>query len=141
MSKTQEFGKARSRRNSGVCPSAGASPFTFGRKAIHGKFISKSHFLHKNIRGSRRIIRYYWLIVIALGILLSVVGFLYAGFVGGLPGPDISRAAGSAALLKKCFQSSLFYMQADWATNSLPAILPLSLVYSRFPQPYALITG
>ena len=36
--------------------------------------------------------RYYWLIFIALGILLSVVGFLYAGFVGGIPGPDDSPA-------------------------------------------------
>ena len=65
---------------------------TFGRKAIHGNFISKSHFLHKNIRELRRMKQYYPLIVVALGILLSVAGFLYAGFVGGIPGPDDSPA-------------------------------------------------
>ena len=36
--------------------------------------------------------QYYPLIVVALGILLSVAGFLYAGFVGGIPGPDDSPA-------------------------------------------------
>ena len=36
--------------------------------------------------------QYYPLIVIALGMLLSVAGFLYAGFVGGIPGPDDSPA-------------------------------------------------
>ena len=36
--------------------------------------------------------QYFPLIVVALGILLSVVGFLYAGFVGGIPGPDDSPA-------------------------------------------------
>jgi len=36
--------------------------------------------------------QYYPLIVIALGMLLSVTGFLYAGFVGGIPGPDDSPA-------------------------------------------------
>ena len=32
--------------------------------------------------------QYCRLIVVGLGILLSVAGFLYAGFVGGIPGPD-----------------------------------------------------
>ena len=36
--------------------------------------------------------QYFPLIVVALGILLSVVGFLYEGFVGGIPGPDDSPA-------------------------------------------------
>ena len=36
--------------------------------------------------------QYFPLIVVALGILLSVAGFLYAGFVGGIPGPDDSPA-------------------------------------------------
>ena len=36
--------------------------------------------------------QYCPLIVVGLGILLSVAGFLYAGFVGGIPGPDDSRA-------------------------------------------------
>ena len=36
--------------------------------------------------------KYYPLIFVALGILLSVAGFLYAGFVGGIPGPDDSPA-------------------------------------------------
>lgn len=40
----------------------------------------------------RRMKKYSPLIVAALGILLSVAGFLYAGFVGGIPGPDDSPA-------------------------------------------------
>jgi len=36
--------------------------------------------------------QYCPLIVVGLGILLSVAGFLYAGFVGGIPGPDDSPA-------------------------------------------------
>ena len=36
--------------------------------------------------------QYCPLIVVGLGILFSVAGFLYAGFVGGIPGPDDSPA-------------------------------------------------
>ncbi|MCH1409566.1 MAG: hypothetical protein L7V87_11065 [Verrucomicrobiales bacterium] len=36
--------------------------------------------------------QYYPLIVVALGMLLFVAGFLYAGFAGGIPGPDDSLA-------------------------------------------------
>ncbi len=43
--------------------------------------------------------QYYPLIVVALGILLSVAGFLYAGFVGGIPGPDDSPAEAAHVVL------------------------------------------
>ena len=36
--------------------------------------------------------QYCPLIVVGLGILFSVAGFLYAGCVGGIPGPDDSPA-------------------------------------------------
>ena len=42
----------------------------------------------------------YPLIIVALGILLSMAGFLYAGFVGGIPGPDDSPAEAAHVQLR-----------------------------------------